>query len=65
MPKPSPLVQLAGGALILAFAVLGITNSVHASARVFYAALIVLGLGCVTLGVRRRRSFAASKRPER
>lgn len=41
------------GIVLFLFALLGITNSEHAAAKVVYAALIVVSLALVTLGLRR------------
>jgi hypothetical protein len=56
MTKPSPRIQLVLGGLLLLFALLGITNSVHGAARVVYATLIIVSISWLIYAERRRRS---------
>ena len=44
---------ITGGILLFLFALMGITNSEHAIAKVVYAALIIASLAIITIGLRR------------
>ncbi len=44
---------IAIGIVLFLFALLGVTNSEHAMAKVVYAALIIASLAIITIGLRR------------
>ncbi len=50
------------GVVLFLFALLGITNSEHIAAKVVYAALIVLSLAVVTIGLRRPAAATARRK---
>lgn len=56
---PASLLFVIGPILFL-LALMGITNSVHAIAKIVYAIVMLAGLGCGVLGFRKRK---AASRP--
>ena len=51
----SPAAHIAASTVLVAFAILGITNATHVAARIVYGVLIVIGGVLVATGIRRRR----------
>ena len=54
--RVKPLTQIVISIVLVAFAVIGITNAGHVAAKIVYGILIVVGLTLLSTGVRRRQA---------